>query len=161
MKPDEQIISYFYGLPNPGAEGYFAAKNYLQKGKSIIYLTTDIPEDFARSVEQFAPRDTQVIVFPEILHGQAAVLHQLLQKPSLFALAVPYAIWNNPLPSPDLFQKSTFTVRRGQNLRRTELLEFLSQNGYLREGKQFCHFRKNWIQLKKPCFKSIVHRFAV
>ena len=133
IKSATQTLSYFYGLPNQGAEGYFAVKNYLKKGKNLVYLTDDMPEDFARSAEQFAPLEAHVLVFPEIPYGQAAVLHRLLQQPALFALAASYLSWQTPLPTPADFRARTFTVRRGQTLRRSELLDLLQQNGYTRE----------------------------
>lgn len=133
MKSAVQTNAYFYGLPNPGAEGYFAARHFLAENKSIVYLTADMPEDFARALEPFAPPQAKLLVFPEIPYAQAAVLHQLLQAPPLFAVAATYAAWQTPLPAPADFKAKTFTVRRGQTLRRSELADLLQQNGYTRE----------------------------
>lgn len=126
-------ISFFYGLPNPGAEGCFAAQKYLSAGKSLVYLTSQNPEDFVSALQEFAPTNTQILLFPEHPLSQLTVLHTLLACPKLYAVAASYEAWQMPLPAPADFQARTLTIRRGDTLRRSELQEKLEQLGYTRE----------------------------
>ena len=126
-------MSFFYSLPNPGAEGYFAAQKYLTKQQNILYLTDKTPEDFARSIEEFAPKNTSLFVLPELPTAQAAVLHELLQIRQPYVLAARYSDWQTPLPNPAAFKQQTVTLRRGQICRRSELIDQLQACGYTRE----------------------------
>ncbi|MBO7238245.1 MAG: DEAD/DEAH box helicase [Elusimicrobiaceae bacterium] len=133
MKQLSGSISFFQGLPNEGAEGYFAAKNYLNKKKNIVYLTAAIPEDFANAVHEFAPKNTLVLTFPEMPSGQAAALYELLHSKHPYALATSYLAWQTPLPGPAEFSTRTLTLKQGDTCRRGELLDLLQSLGYTRE----------------------------
>ena len=125
--------SFFYGLPNPGAEGCFATQKYLSAGKNIVYLTTENPDDFASAVQEFAPKHTQILLFPEHRLSQLATLHNLLHVPHPYAIAAQYDTWQTPLPTPTDFQARTLIIHQGDTLRRAELQEKLEQLGYMRE----------------------------
>lgn len=126
-------IPVFYGLPNSGAAGYFAAQKYLSAAQSLVYLTATDPEDMAAALQQFAPAGTPVLVFPEQKIGQMAVLHKLLSGAAPYALCARYADWSTPLPAPDVFRARTFLVSHGATLRRGDLLDTLQNLGYQRE----------------------------
>ena len=133
MKQDAVNLSFFYGLPNSGAEGCFAAKKYLSTGKSIVYLTQEDPENFAGSVKEFISDQTPIITFPEHFLGQLAALHTLLSAAKPYVLSALYSTWGHSLPSPQEFQKNTLTIRRADTLRRSELQGLLEKLGYARE----------------------------
>lgn len=126
-------VSFYYGLPNQSAAGYFAAKKYLSENKNVLYLTADDPDGFAAALEEFAAPKTNIISFPEQKTGQMAALHTLLTGPRPYAVAAQYADWAVPLPSPQDLQANTFTVKRGDTLRRADLLDILHHRGYERE----------------------------
>ncbi len=132
IKPD---ISFYYGLPNQSAAGYFAFKKYISAGKNLLYLTAQDPELFENALEEFtSAQAVSLICFPEQKTGQMAALHALLssgKKP--FALCAQYADWAAPLPAPQDFKANTFTVKRGDTLRRGDLLDILQHRGYTRE----------------------------
>ena len=125
--------AYFYGLPNSAADGYFAARRYLDTKQDLVYLTQADPASFAAALEQFAPQGTSIILFPETFAGQMAALQELLSSPPPYALAATYEEWQAPLPAPADFKANTFTVARGSTLRRGELVEQLERLGYTRQ----------------------------
>lgn len=125
-------VSFFYGLPNQSAAGYFAAKKYLSENKNVLYLTADDPDGFAAALEEFAP-GANILSFPEQKTGQMAALHALLKGPRPYAVAAQYADWGAPLPAPQDFLSHTFTVKRGDALRRADLIDILLRLGYARE----------------------------
>lgn len=125
--------SFFYGLPNTGAAGYFASKQYLRGGQNLVYLTADDPDNFENALREFAPENVLLISFPEQNVGQMAALHALLTASRPYAAAAQYADWTAPLPAPDDFKANTFTVTRGDTLRRSDLLDTLQRIGYTRE----------------------------
>ena len=133
MTQDKQDLSIFYGLPNTGAAGYFAAKKYLSAGKNIVFLTEQDPDDIAAALQEFAPPATQIISFPAHALGQLAALNTLLTPRVAYALCARYADWTISLPTPADIQKNTFTLQTGQVLRRGDLLDRLQQLGYTRE----------------------------
>ncbi|MBR3632516.1 MAG: DEAD/DEAH box helicase [Elusimicrobiaceae bacterium] len=133
MVVSKAALSFFYGLPNASAAGYFAAKTYSAAGKSILYWTDTDLEDFAHAVQEFAPENTQILVFPENPLGQMAALHTLLTASSVYAVAAPYSQWQAALPAPADFLSHTLTLHCGDTYRRSELADFLQQQGYTRE----------------------------
>ncbi len=133
MTQDAATVSFFYGLPNIGAEGYFAVQKYLSAGKNIVYLTAANPEDFARALQAFVPAHTKILSFSEHPISQLAALHTLLASPGTYAVAASYENCQTPLPAPNDFLTRTFTVHRGNTLHRSELQEKLEQMGYTRE----------------------------
>ena len=133
MKKVTSSFSFYYGLPNSGAEGCFAVRKYLSNQQNIVYLTAEEPDNFANAVREFAPADTPIITFPEHTLGQLAALHFLLQARKPFVIAAQYAAWNSPLPSPKQYQKNTLQIHPSDTLRRSELQERLEQLGYTRE----------------------------
>ena len=133
MTQENCSFSFFQGLPNPGAEGYFAAKNYLNKGINLLYLTNENPEDFSHALEEFAPKHTLVLDFPDIPSQQIATLHKIINHPKQYAIAASYDTWQTPLPTPAAFKARTITIRQGNFMRRSELLDILQHAGYTRE----------------------------
>lgn len=124
--------SFFYGLPNAGAEGYFAVKKFLSV-QNIVYITQENPDDFAAAAQQFAPANTQVVVFPEHFHAQMAALYALLSQKKPYILAATYESITAALPSPADFLANTLTLSPGDTLRRSELQQTLENIGYNRE----------------------------
>ncbi len=133
MKQDKPDISIFYGLPNLGAAGHFAAKKYLGRQQSIVYLTAADPDDMAAALQEFAPDNVQIISFPSHPLGQIAALYNLLKATTPYALCARYEDWSAALPTPQDLLSGTFTVQTGQMMRRGDLLDRLQQIGYTRE----------------------------
>lgn len=126
-------ISVFYGLPNVGAEGYFAFKNYVSAGKNICYLTAADPEDFTDALQEFAAKSVELIAFPENKMGQMAALYRLLQSQKPFVLSARYKDWALPCPDAAEFKQKIITLCPGDTLRREEFLNRLHEYGYNRE----------------------------
>ncbi len=133
MANSNTSLSFYYGLANQAAAGYFVCKKFLNSGQSIVYLSQEQTDTWAASVEHFAPAQTALLSFPEQSMGQMAVLHRLLTANTVYALSVQYADWQTPLPAPQDFQANTFTIHRGDTLRRGDLLDILQHRGYTRE----------------------------
>lgn len=133
MTQQKRNFSFFHGLPNPAAAGYFAFKKYLSQNKNVVYLTQQEPDDFAAAAEEFAAGRADALSFPEHKTGQIAALYALLTARRAYALAARYEEWTAPLPSPQAFRAATFTITRGANLRRGDLLDTLQRLGYERE----------------------------
>lgn len=133
MKQPVSNLSFFYGLPNPSAEGCFASQKYFGNNKNLVYLTQENPDDFASALQEFAPAHTQVLLFTDHPLSQLAVLHTLLTRRGRWALASSYTAWQMPLPPPQEFADNTLTLHRGDTLRRAQLQETLEHLGYMRE----------------------------
>ena len=125
--------TFYYGLSNAAAAGYFACQQFLSRGKNLVYLTQTQADVWEASLQQFAPPHTALLTFPEQSLGQMAVLHRLLTCTTPYALTVSYADWQTPLPAPQDFMANTFTLHRGDTLRRGDLLDILQHRGYTRE----------------------------
>lgn len=132
MKPLSSSFSFFYGLPNNSAAGYFAVQKYISQGQNVVFLTAQEPEDFASAVREFSPQ-TPVLLFSENPLEQVATLHALQTGPQPFVLAASYVGWTAALPAPETVQHKTLTVRPGDILRRSELQSQLEDMGYTRE----------------------------
>ncbi len=125
--------SFIYGLPNGAAKAYFVCKHLLPGQKNILFVTAGDPLDIEQAAREFAP-EADVLTLPETDTGRIAALSQLLtpsQKPRFIVAA--YESLTTPLPDRAEFEKRTFTLRRGDTLRRQELLDKLEQSGYTRE----------------------------
>lgn len=125
--------TFYYGLPNAAAAGYFVCKQFVRLGKSVVYLSHHQTDTFESSLQHFAPSDTELLSFPEQKTGQMAVLHRLITAQKPFALMAQYKDWQTPLPTPKDFKANTFTIQCGDSLRRNDLLDILQYRGYTRE----------------------------
>lgn len=133
MQGQKKSTSFYYGLPNPSAAGYFAFKHFLSKGISCLYLCPQDAAPFETALAQFGAESVSIISFPEHKSGQMAALYALLSGTKPFALSASYADWLSPLPAPESFRAAVRTIQRGMTLRRAELLDDLQALGYTRE----------------------------
>ena len=125
--------TFFYVITNPGAAGYFAARNYLAQQKSLVFITEQDPFGFENALHEFAPQGVPIISFPENRLGQLAALHTLLTCRGPYALALQYRDWQTPLPTAQDFTSRILTLHPADTFRRDELLDRLEQLGYSRE----------------------------
>lgn len=125
--------TFYYGLANEAAAGYFVCKQFLNAEKNVVYLTGNSTDSLEASIQYFAPANTGLFSFPEQKAGQMAVLHRLLTAQKPYVLIAQYNDWQTPLPAPADFKANTFTIHRGDTLRRADLLDILQHRGYSRE----------------------------
>ncbi|MBQ7907990.1 MAG: DEAD/DEAH box helicase [Elusimicrobiaceae bacterium] len=124
---------FFHGLANASGAGYFVSEQFLSVGKNVVYLTGSSTDTLESSLQHFSPPNTKLLLFPEQKIGQMAVLHHLITAQTPYALVVPYSEWPTSLPAPKDFKANTFTIHRGDCLRRSDLLDILQNRGYVRE----------------------------
>ncbi|MBR2504946.1 MAG: hypothetical protein IKB61_03290, partial [Elusimicrobiaceae bacterium] len=124
---------FYYGLANTSAAGYFVCKQFLNRENNVVYLTANSSDSLEASIQYFAPKNTALLSFPEQKIGQMAVLHHLLTAQQPYVLIAQYNDWQTPLPAPADFKANTFTIHRGDTLRRADLLDILQHRGYSRE----------------------------
>lgn len=126
--------SVFCGLPNGAAKAYFVCQNYLKKNQNVLFITDKDADDFTEAAREFAPKNAQILLFPETDTGRLAALYQLLSSSSKPRLTCAYYdALSAPLPAPKDFLNRTFTIKHGDTLRRQELLDRLENAGYTRE----------------------------
>lgn len=124
----------YYGLPNGAAKAYFACQTYLNHNKNAVFVTAHDTDDFDSGAKEFAPRGAETLTLPETDTGIMSALFTLITPaagPRL--LSTHYEALTTPLPNPHDFTNRLFTVRRGDTLRRQELLDRLENSGYGRE----------------------------
>ena len=131
MKRKTAVYTYYYGLPNAAAQAYFACKHLLAQEEPLLFVSTADLDDFDHAAHTFAPEGTRLLSFPMTDTGQMFLLHQLL-KPTKhpMLLSANYEALQTPLPHAQDFQTRTHVLRRGDTLRRQEVLELLEQAGY-------------------------------
>ena len=128
-----QIPCYF-GLPNATAKAYFVTQKLLNQNKNTLFVTQDEVEDFNNGALEFAPRGTQVLSFPDTTTGRLSLLYTLLTPSNgVRLISTSYESFSAPLPAPEEFKKRICTLRRGDQIRRNELLDKLETYGYSRE----------------------------
>ena len=123
----------YYGLPNGAAQAYYVCGNFLDKARPVVFVSAQDLDDFDHAAQAFAPQGTQLLSFPATDTGQMRFLHQLLSHtggPVL--ISAPYETLSTPLPNVADFQARTHVFRRGDTLRRQELLDTLEAAGYTR-----------------------------
>ncbi|OUO56196.1 transcription-repair coupling factor [Candidatus Avelusimicrobium gallicola] len=126
--------SRYYGLPNGAAKAYFVCQKYLNRNQNALFVTSSDTDDFDNAAHEFAPRGAQVFHLPDTDTGRMDALYDLLSPASgPRVLSASYEALSLPLPSPQEFKARLFTVRRGDTLRRQELLDNLQAAGYTRE----------------------------
>lgn len=124
----------YYGLPNGAAKAYFVCQKYLNNGQNALFVTSRETDDFDSAAREFAPRCAQTFTLPETDTGRMNALYDLLSPASgPRLLSAHYEALSLPLPDPEEFKKRLFTVRRGDTLRRQELLDRLEAAGYTRD----------------------------
>lgn len=124
----------YYGLPNGAAKAYFVCQKYLNNGQNALFITDGETEDFDNAAREFAPRGAQTFSLPDTDTGRMNALYDLLSPatgPRL--LSAHYEALSLPLPDPEEFKSRLFTVRRGDTMRRQELLDRLEAAGYVRD----------------------------
>jgi len=127
-------VSRYFGLPNGAAKAYFVCQQYLNHGKSALFISHEDRDDFDNAAREFAPRGAQTFTFPDTDTGRVKALYQLCTSTDHIRLvSLSYSALCVPLPAPDLFKQHIFTIRSGDTLRRQELLDKLEQNGYIRD----------------------------
>lgn len=133
-KPTE-FPPLFYGLPNSAAKAYFICRHLLRPSKPVVFVHADAdPLDFEEAAREFLPPSATLLNFADTDTARLAALHRLLhlsKGPGLISIS--YDNLTQPFPARDEFEARTFTVRRGDMLRRQELLDKLETCGYTRE----------------------------
>ncbi len=133
MSANSTPFTRYYGLPNAAAQAYYLCKNLLDTNRPVIFVSAQDLDDFDQSAQTFAPAGTLLLSFPGTDTGQMRFLHQLLNhKKGPVLISAPYEALQTPLPNPTDFQARTYTFRRGDTLRRQELLDILESAGYTR-----------------------------
>lgn len=124
----------YYGLPNGAAKAYFVCQKYLNNGQNALFITDQETDDFDNAAREFAPRGAQTFSLPDADTGRMNALYDLLAPASgPRLLSAHYEALSLPLPDPEEFKAKLFTVRRGDTLRRQELLDRLEAAGYARD----------------------------
>lgn len=134
MKTDTPFSPhYISGLPNNAAKAYFVCKQFVQNKKNVLFLSPEPSEAFDAAVAEFSSNKATLIRLSEHPAAQMNALYQLLTAKPPFVLSAGYDTFSLPLPAPEEFKRRIFTVKRGDNLRRTDLIDILENNGYTRE----------------------------
>jgi len=134
MKEDTSSPVRYFGLPNCAAKAYFACQRFLNQNKSAVFVTAQDTADFNNAAVEFAPRGATVISFPETDAGQIYALHRLLNLASPPCLVSTfYEMLLKPLPAPNVLSDKTFSLKRTDTIRRSELVDKLLAGGYTRE----------------------------
>ncbi len=124
----------FCGLPNGAAKAYFVCQKYLQNNQNTLFVSARDTEDFDEAARAFAPQNAVILPFPQTDTGRLAALYQLLAgKNAPTLISAQYETISSPLPEPEEFINRTFIIRRGDTVRRQELLDRLEEAGYSRE----------------------------
>ena len=112
-------VSRYFGLPNGAAKAYFVCQQYLNHGKSALFISHEDRDDFDNAAREFAPRGAQTFTFPDTDTGRVKALYQLCTSTDHIRLvSLSYSALCVPLPAPDLFKQHIFTIRSGDTLRR-------------------------------------------
>lgn len=126
--------SFIYGLPNGAAKAYFICREILPTSPQTLLVSENNLDDIMSAAREFAPTNTQILAFPATQSGRLAALYQLMSaKQNHTFILADYAALTAPLPTRKEFEKNTFTLVRGQSIRRQELVDTLEQIGYARE----------------------------
>lgn len=128
-------LPFFYGLPNSAAKAFFICRHLLSLEKPLIFVSSEMdPVDFEEAAREFLPPSATSLNFADNDLARLAALHQLLQAGKTpLLVSASYENLTCPLPARDEFQTRTFTLHRGDIIRRQELLDKLEANGYARE----------------------------
>jgi len=132
-KQEKNPFSFFCGLPNGSAKAYFVCQKFLQNSQNALFVSSQDTEDFDEAAREFAPKNARTLSLPETDTGRLAALYRLLETaggPTL--VSAHYETLAEPLPSPEELKNRSFTLRRGDTLRRQELLDKLEAAGYTR-----------------------------
>ena len=126
---------FFYGLPNSAAKAYFVCRRLLENRKSVIFVCADTdPLDFEEAAREFLPPHTGLLNLAGPDTSRWAALHELLTAPDKpYLICISYENLLRPIPAKNEFQSRTFTLYRGNTLRRQELLNQLEDAGYTRD----------------------------
>lgn len=134
MSPTKPPFTYYYGLPNGAAQAYFVCNHLLDNTRPAVFVTAQEPDNFDHAAHTFAPAGTQILSFPVTDTGQMCFLHQLLNPTKgPILMSASYEALSIPLPDLQDFRARTRTFRRGDTLRRQDLLDRLEQAGYTRD----------------------------
>lgn len=126
--------SFIYGLPNGAAKAYFICREILPTSPKTVLVTENDSDDIEAAAREFSPENTQILTFPPTDNGRIAALYQLLIAPKNFQfILTDYAGLTAALPTRHEFETRLLTLRRGQTIRRQELVDTLEQIGYTRE----------------------------
>ena len=124
----------YYGLPNGAAQAYFVCNHFLGKNRPAVFVSAQDLDDFDHAAHEFAPDNTHLLTFPATDTGQMHFLHQLLSRPQVPVLiSASYEALYMPLPDLSDFHARTHIFRRGDTLRRQEVLDILETAGYTRD----------------------------
>lgn len=132
MRKSDSSLTHYYGLPNSAAQAYFVCKQLLHTITSFV-SNQDL-DDFDHAAMEFSPDHTKLLSFPSTDTGQMCFLHQLLCTNSQkLLISTSYEGLSTPLPALSEFKKRTRVFRRGDTLRRQDVLDALEQAGYTRD----------------------------
>ncbi len=133
MKKSAPSLTYYYGLPNGAAQAYFVCNRLLRPDVPNVFVSDQDLDDFDHAAHEFAVHTT-LLSFPSTDTGQMSFLYQLLTahvQPLL--ISIPYEGLSVPLPACNEFTQRIRTFRRGDTLRRQDVLDALEQAGYTRD----------------------------
>ncbi len=134
MNKKSPVFTHYYGLPNGAAQAYFVCKHLLPGKQPLVFVSNADLDDFDHAALAFAPEGTRLLSFPATDTGQMYFLYQLLQKaPGPMLVSASYEALQTPLPRAQDFQTRTHIFRRGDTLRRSEVLDLLETAGYTRD----------------------------
>ena len=124
----------YYGLPNGAAQAYYVCEKFLNEKSPILFVSAQDLDDFDHAAHEFAPANATLLTFPATDTGQMHFLHQLLNhKSGPVLISAPYEALQTPLPDVRDFHARTHIFRRGDTLRRQEVLDILESAGSTRD----------------------------